>query len=113
MASIERSCPSGISSSQLPSLSRKSAFHVLQGVEYYSGKPILYSLGNFWFDGFDIYTVLAEVRICGTAIPVENTQAYTPIKKSRRPRNLRLFHCKTAISLQRVQPADPRRPENT
>lgn len=24
--------------------------HCLQGMEYYNGKPILYSLGNFWFD---------------------------------------------------------------
>jgi poly-gamma-glutamate synthesis protein (capsule biosynthesis protein) len=24
--------------------------HVLQGIEYYKGKPIAYSLGNFWFN---------------------------------------------------------------
>lgn len=24
--------------------------HVLQGIEYYNGKPIIYSLGNFWFN---------------------------------------------------------------
>ena len=39
--------------------------HILQGVEYYNGKPILYSLGNFWFDGYDIDTVLAEVQVSG------------------------------------------------
>jgi hypothetical protein len=27
--------------------------HVTQGVEYYQGKLIVYSLGNFVFDGFD------------------------------------------------------------
>jgi poly-gamma-glutamate capsule biosynthesis protein CapA/YwtB (metallophosphatase superfamily) len=27
--------------------------HVTQGAEYYRGKPIVYSLGNFVFDGFD------------------------------------------------------------
>lgn len=27
--------------------------HVTQGAEYYRGKPIIYSLGNFVFDGFD------------------------------------------------------------
>ena len=27
--------------------------HVTQGVEIYQGKPIIYSLGNFVFDGFD------------------------------------------------------------
>ena len=35
--------------------------HILQGIEYYNGKPILYNLGNFWFDGYDIDTVLAEL----------------------------------------------------
>ena len=24
--------------------------HVMQGVEYYKGKPIAYSLGNYWFN---------------------------------------------------------------
>ena len=43
--------------------------HILQGTEYYNGKPILYSLGNFWFDDYDIDTAVAEVRISldGTA----------------------------------------------
>ena len=27
--------------------------HVIQGAEYYRGKPIIYSLGNFLFNGFD------------------------------------------------------------
>ena len=30
--------------------------HVTQGVETYKGKPIIYSLGNFVFDGFDANT---------------------------------------------------------
>ncbi len=30
--------------------------HVTQGVEHYRGKPIVYSLGNFVFDGFDLPT---------------------------------------------------------
>ena len=40
--------------------------HILQGIEYYSGKPILYSLGNFWFDNYDIDTVVAELHFTGT-----------------------------------------------
>jgi poly-gamma-glutamate synthesis protein (capsule biosynthesis protein) len=28
--------------------------HVTQGAEYYRGKLIVYSLGNFVFDGFDL-----------------------------------------------------------
>lgn len=39
--------------------------HILQGMEYYKGKPILYSLGNFWFDDYDIDTLVAELRIEG------------------------------------------------
>jgi len=39
--------------------------HILQGLEYYEGKPIMYSLGNFWFDGYDIDTLLAQIRITG------------------------------------------------
>jgi len=41
--------------------------HILQGLEYYNGKPILYSLGNFWFDSYDIDTMVAEIRITGNA----------------------------------------------
>ena len=40
--------------------------HILQGMEYYKGKPIIYSLGNFWFDDNDIDTLVAEIRIEGT-----------------------------------------------
>ena len=39
--------------------------HILQGIEYYNGKPILYSLGNFWFDDYDIDTLVAELRFVG------------------------------------------------
>ncbi len=37
--------------------------HCLQGIEYYRGKPIVYSLGNFWFDGFKRLTVVAELQL--------------------------------------------------
>ena len=39
--------------------------HILQGIEYYEGKPIIYSLGNFWFDDYDIDTLVAELHIKG------------------------------------------------
>ncbi len=40
--------------------------HNLQGMEYYEGKPILYNLGNFWFDDYDdVDTVVAEIRLTG------------------------------------------------
>lgn len=37
--------------------------HVLQGFEYYQGKPIMYSLGNFWFNAITMYTCLYELEI--------------------------------------------------
>lgn len=39
--------------------------HCLQGMEYYNGKPIVYSLGNYWFAGYYQDTVLLNVRIYG------------------------------------------------
>lgn len=39
--------------------------HILQGMEFYEGKPIIYSLGNFWFDDYDIDTLVAELRFVG------------------------------------------------
>jgi poly-gamma-glutamate synthesis protein (capsule biosynthesis protein) len=37
--------------------------HCLQGAGYYKGKPIFYSLGNFWFNEKTLYTTLLQVQI--------------------------------------------------
>ena len=37
--------------------------HVLQGIEYYKGKPIVYSLGNFVFGSTIPRTMLLEVKL--------------------------------------------------
>ena len=37
--------------------------HVLQGVEYYKGKPIIYNLGNFIFNNHTLDTAIFEVHI--------------------------------------------------
>jgi len=37
--------------------------HNLQGIEYYNDKPIVYSLGNFWFNDKSVETVLLEVNV--------------------------------------------------
>lgn len=37
--------------------------HVLQGVEYIGGKPVVYSLGDFWFNGETKYTALININI--------------------------------------------------
>lgn len=57
--------------------------HVLQGIEYYNGKPIVYSLGNFVFGHTIERTVLLDVTIdeqnlCNIRlIPCETKDAYT------------------------------------
>lgn len=45
--------------------------HILQGIQFSDGRPILYSLGNFWFDNFDIDTVVAELHFSGSCRPDE------------------------------------------
>ena len=37
--------------------------HVLQGIEYYQGKPIFYSLGNFIFSNGTYETMMAELTL--------------------------------------------------
>ncbi len=37
--------------------------HVLQGMEYYKGKPIIYSLGNFWFNEKTLYTCVLVITL--------------------------------------------------
>ncbi len=39
--------------------------HVLQGIEYYKGKPIVYSLGNFWFNEKTLDTMLLNIHFSG------------------------------------------------
>lgn len=39
--------------------------HCLQGMEYYQGKPILYSLGNFWFNDKSLDSMLVRLRLSG------------------------------------------------
>lgn len=39
--------------------------HCLQGMEYYDGKPIIYSLGNYWFNEKTLDTMLLELHFCG------------------------------------------------
>ncbi len=39
--------------------------HVLQGIEYYQGKPIFYSLGNFIFNNSAYESILVEFELTG------------------------------------------------
>ncbi len=39
--------------------------HCLQGMEYYDGKPIIYSLGNYWFNEKTLDTMLLQLHFTG------------------------------------------------
>ncbi len=39
--------------------------HCLQGIEFYEGKPIIYSLGNYWFNEKILDTMLLQLRFYG------------------------------------------------
>jgi len=39
--------------------------HCLQGMEYYDGKPIIYSLGNYWFNEKTLDTMLLNLHFYG------------------------------------------------
>lgn len=39
--------------------------HCLQGLEYYDGRPIVYSLGNYWFNAKTLDTMLVQLHFSG------------------------------------------------
>lgn len=39
--------------------------HCLQGMEYYDGKPIIYSLGNYWFNNKTLDSMLLQLHFSG------------------------------------------------
>lgn len=39
--------------------------HWIQGMEYYNGKPIIYSLGNYWFNSESLETMLVQLHFKG------------------------------------------------
>lgn len=43
--------------------------HVLQGIQYYNGVPIVYNLGNFIFNAETIDTAILEINISSTGAP--------------------------------------------
>jgi poly-gamma-glutamate synthesis protein (capsule biosynthesis protein) len=67
--------------------------HVLQGFEYINGKPVIYSLGDFWFNGETKYNgmVRLEIGINGlisaSYIPCMQTNYTTVYVKDENTRN--------------------------
>mgnify|MGYP003300753944 CR=1 FL=1 len=37
--------------------------HCLQGMEFYNGKPIAYSVGNFWFSSYTLDSCVVTLRV--------------------------------------------------
>ena len=37
--------------------------HCVQGIEFYDGKPIFYSVGNFWFSSYTLDSCVATLRV--------------------------------------------------
>ena len=53
-------------------------------MDVYNGKPIIYSLGNFWFDDYTLDTMLLELHLTGTTDHVQVTVEMVPGTQSER-----------------------------
>ena len=56
--------------------------HCLQGMEYYDGKPIIYSLGNYWFNEKTLDTMLLLLRFSGDDSETQLTVQVIPAVQS-------------------------------
>ncbi len=52
--------------------------HVLQGIQFYKGVPIVYNLGNFLFNAYNIDTGILEITISAEGVP---TYRFVPAKQ--------------------------------
>lgn len=56
--------------------------HCLQGMEYYDGKPIIYSLGNYWFNNKTLDTMLLQLHFSGDDLQTQLTVQVVPAVQS-------------------------------
>lgn len=56
--------------------------HCLQGMEYYGGKPIIYSLGNYWFNEKTLDTMLLQLHFSGDDTETQLTVQVIPAVQS-------------------------------
>lgn len=56
--------------------------HCLQGMEYYDGKPIIYSLGNYWFNNKTLDTMLLQLHFSGDDAQTELEVQVVPAVQS-------------------------------
>ncbi len=81
--------------------------HCLQGIEYYNGKPIVYSLGNYWFNAKTLDTMLLNIHLYGDdeeetmdleVIPAIQADTKTTIEKDKEGKE-RIFKFLEDISI--------------
>ena len=53
--------------------------HCLQGIDYMGDTPVIYSLGNFWFNSKEVDTALLKVTVQGDTL--ENIQMIPALQK--------------------------------
>lgn len=53
--------------------------HCLQGIDYMGDTPVIYSLGNFWFNSKEVDTALLKVTVQGSAL--ESVQMIPALQK--------------------------------
>ncbi len=53
--------------------------HVLQGMEYIDGKPVIYSMGDFWFNEETKYNGLLELKVTGEGL---GEMSFVPCRQS-------------------------------
>lgn len=56
--------------------------HCIQGMEYYKGKPIIYSLGNFWFNEKYLDSMLLELHFSSDGVSENLHVQITPAKQA-------------------------------
>lgn len=80
--------------------------HCLQGMEYYDGKPIIYSLGNYWFNEKTLDTMLLRLHFYGDknnehlkvqVIPAVQKNCQTKIASTKKEKK-RIFSFLESIS---------------
>ena len=79
--------------------------HILQGIEYYKGVPIVYNLGNFIFNSETIDTGILEIEIKGNAatyrfIPAIQKDCYTEIVSGDEKERILEFMKKLSVNVE-------------
>lgn len=81
--------------------------HCLQGIEYHNGKPIIYSLGNYWFNEKTLDTMLLRLHFYGNqndkhlelqVIPAVQKNCRTRIASTKKEKK-RIFSFLESISI--------------